>query len=616
MNSDFSTEDWGGPSQGAESPPNQDQTIPVRILADRYRIEGRLGSGAFGEVFLATDERLSRRVALKVLLFAGTGEDAAVRAQRFLGEARTLARLDHPHIVPVWDAGIEDGRPWIAMRIVEGESLRNALKARGPFPVGLVLRLLSQITSALGHAHRKGIVHRDVKPENILLEQPEGSEHAWLTDFGIAKLLDGQPPITSDRAAAGTPGYMAPEQVAGRKVDGRADLFALGCVAAELVIARRAFSGESIGHVLHAIVHETPDLAGLSDQAGSAFEAMVRRCLTKSPADRWQTADELAAELRALSDGVSQKPKKRSLGWIRRRKEPWNGVHPLMVEGLRKSYSFRKPVLSDLNLQIPRSSVYALLGRNGCGKSTLLRTCLGIYRRDKGRVELFGRDPEKEGPAVLGRVGLALDAPAVDERMKVRELLVFTSHFYPQWDQAYCYKLLARYELPLEMKIRNLSRGMKTKVSLVLALAHRPELLVLDDPALGLDAVVLDELMETLEEVSRKEGSTILVASHNYEEVERIATHVGLLRDGKIWLTEELGQLKQRVREVSVRFRDAVPDLNSVHHLRILRTEGRQLTGIVLDTRGGTLEQLKAMEPESLNLRELSLRELVVGFLR
>src|SRR6185369_4104929 len=597
----------------------QPETAPMGFGAGRYQIEGQLGRGGFGEVFLASDQLLGRRVALKVLRFKDSAEQAAGKAERFLEEARTLARLDHPHIVPVWDVGIEDGRPWIAMRIVEGESLRQALKARGPFPPDAALRLLSQITAALGHAHRLGVVHRDVKPENILLERRDGgSEHAWLSDFGIAKLVSPHANVT-DRAAVGTPGYMAPEQIVGKRVDGRTDLFALGCVAAELMTGKRAFTGDSTAQVLHAIIHGSPDLTALSEHAGPAFEGVIRRCLAKSPADRWHSADDLVAELQALANGAPRPIRRPLFPWLRFRRRPqtpWDGAFPLVIEGLRKSYGFRGAVLSDLSLQIPRGSVYALLGRNGCGKSTLIRTCLGIYRRDKGRVELFGRDPERTHPSIFARVGLALDTPAVDERMKVRELLTFISRFYPQWDQAYCYRLLARYDLPLEAKIRTMSRGMKTKVSLILALAHRPELLILDDPALGLDAVVLDELMETLEEVSKAEGSTILIASHNYEEVERIATHVGLLRDGKILLSESLDHIKQRTREVRVTFRDVVPDLKDLHDLRILRTEGTKLTGIVLDTRTGTLEQIKAMKVEDLSVRELSLRELFVGYLR
>jgi ABC-2 type transport system ATP-binding protein len=200
--------------------------------------------------------------------------------------------------------------------------------------------------------------------------------------------------------------------------------------------------------------------------------------------------------LAATGQEKPAKRRERRFGLPRKRAEAlWNGASPLQVTGLTKGFGFGKPILSGLDLDIPRGAVYALMGRNGSGKTTLIRTCLGIYRRDGGQVAVFGRDPQREGPAILARVGLVPDALVVDEKMKVRELLAFASRFYAQWDQAHCYRLLARYDLRLEKKIRDLSLGMKTKVSLIMALAHGPDLLLLDDPTLGLDAVILEEFV-------------------------------------------------------------------------------------------------------------------------
>jgi len=522
----------------------------MRLVAGRYRIEALLGQGGFGKVYRAFDQKLERVVALKLLTIPEGGLDRGEKILRFEEEVRAVARLDHASIVPVYDAGLEDEVPWMAMRLVAGSSLESALRDCGPFPISRALRLLIQVATALSHAHRRGIVHRDVKPANILLEDRDGGgELAWLTDFGIAKLLAGLD-LTLKGAVLGTPSYMSPEQATGRPVDARSDLFALGCVAAELVTGRPAFQGSSVMELLHAIIHRPPDLGGLRERAGPSFEAVVLRCLAKSPEDRWQTADDLAQELETLvapaGEASNGKRTRWRLGLSRRRVEaPWDGVFPLQVTGVTKGFGFRKSVLSGLDLDIPRGAVYALMGRNGSGKTTLIRTCLGLYRRDGGRVAVFGRDPEREGPAILARVGLVPDALAVDEKMKVGELLTFTSRFYSQWDQAHCYRLLARYDLPLEQKIRDLSRGMKTKVSLVMALAHRPELLILDDPTLGLDAVILEEFVESLEEAAR-EGATVLIASHNYGELERIATHAGFFKDGRVILSEPIADLKAR----------------------------------------------------------------------
>jgi ABC-type multidrug transport system ATPase subunit len=541
-----------GPPDPIDSPTLSllpDSSGPGRLVADRYRIEALIGQGGFGRVYRVFDQKLERVVALKVLTLPQGSLAQGQKVRRFEEEARAVARLDHPSIVPVYDAGLEDETPWMAMRLVVGPSLESALGDGGPLSPSRALRLLIQVAGALSHAHRRGIVHRDVKPANILLEERDGGEHAWLTDFGIAKLLTGLD-LTLKGAVLGTPRYMAPEQATGKPVDARADIFAFGCVAAEMVTGRPAFQGSSAVELLHAIVHKPPDLGELRERAGPGFAAAVQRCLAKSPADRWQTADDLAQELEALAlpgrEGSAGRRARWGLGLNRRRAEtPWDGAFPLQVTGLTKSFGFGKPVLSGLDFEIPRGSVYALMGRNGSGKTTLIRTCLGLYRRDCGRVAVFGRDPEREGPAILARVGLVPDALAVDEKMKVRELLAFASRFYGQWDQAHCYRLLARYDLPLEKRIRDLSRGMKTKVSLVMALAHRPDLLLLDDPTLGLDAVILEEFVESLEEAAR-EGATVLIASHNYGELERIATHAGFFKDGRVVLSESIADLKAR----------------------------------------------------------------------
>jgi len=588
------------------------------LVAGRYRLEGLLGCGGFGRVHRAWDEKLDRVVALKILTLGSDQLRRAEKIQRFEGEARAVAKLDHPHIVPVYDAGTEGQPPWMVMKLIEGSSLRAILRDQSSFSPTRALLLLIQIAKALSHAHHHGIIHRDVKPANILLAQRDGAEHAWLTDFGIAKLLTGFDGTPKD-LILGTPNYMSPEQATGRTVDARADIFSLGCVAAELVTGRPAFQGDSITEILQAIIHQPPDLAGLTERAGRGLEAAVQRCLAKSPEDRWQSMDEFLLELEALAAPPAGRPRepgrRRAWLWNRPSGGVWDGVFPIDVEGLRKGFGFAGPVLSGFDLQVPRGAVYAVMGRNGIGKTTLIRTCLGLYRRDAGRVAVFGRDPEREGPAILARVGLVPDALAVDERMKVGELLAFVSRFYPQWDQPRCFRLLARYDLPLDAKIRSLSRGMRTKVSLVMALAHRPDLLVLDDPTLGLDAVILEEFVESLEE-SAREGATILIASHNYSELERIATHVGFLKDGRLLLSNTVASLKARTCEVHLTFQDDVPDLGALPQFRLLRTSGRHASGVILDHRDESLDRLRRLAPQDLEVRELSLREIFVHLLR
>jgi ABC-type multidrug transport system ATPase subunit len=518
-------------------------------VAGRYWLSEPIGRGGFSEVFLASDEKLSREVALKILRTLPSRDDLPTlsdqQTSRFLREARLVARLDHPHIVPVYDAGVEGGVPWIAMKRILGESLDRRLKT-GPLPPGHAVRLLSQITEALRHAHQRGITHRDLKPANLLVEDREdGRDHVWLTDFGVAVLRDEV--RQEGDFIIGTPGYMAPEQLTGGPVDERTDIFALGCIAAELVTGRRVFSASSSREASEAVLRGSADLAGLDEQAGRRYAEVVRRCLARSPDDRWRTVEVFAQALAKTAPEAAPS----MLDRLRRRKKPlssWDGRFTLKVEGLTKGYRLRRPVIENLDLAIPRGAIYALLGRNGSGKTTLLRTVIGLYRRDRGRVEVFGKDPEREGPAILARVGWITDQLAGEDRMRVRQLLDFVARAYPTWDKPYCHRLLARFDLPLESRLRDLSRGMKTKVALVMGLSHRPELILLDDATLGLDAVILDELVEALAEANRQDGSTIVLSSHSYEEAERIATHVGILREKSLLLSSSLEELKQRIR--------------------------------------------------------------------
>src|SRR5262245_20561764 len=203
----------------------------ARALEGRYAIERVLGAGGMATVYLARDLKHDRRVAIKVLrpeLAAALGHD------RFLREITTTASLRHPHILPLYDSGQADGFLFYVMPYVEGESLRDRLRREKQLPVDDALRIVREVADALGYAHARGVVHRDVKPENILLE----SRHAVIADFGIARAISaaGGESLTGTGLAIGTPAYMSPEQAGGDKqMDGRSDIYALGCVLYELL---------------------------------------------------------------------------------------------------------------------------------------------------------------------------------------------------------------------------------------------------------------------------------------------------------------------------------------------------------------------------------------------
>jgi serine/threonine-protein kinase len=269
-----------------------------------YRIERVLGRGGMSVVYLAHDLGLKRKVALK-LLAPGLAEDAGFRA-RFLRESQLAAALDHPHIVPVYQAGEVDGLLYIAMRYVVGTDLKALLRAERAFAPERALVLVGQVASALDAAHVRGLVHRDVKPSNILLTGPNGKEHCYLADFGLST-------STSDRSAAdarqimGTIDYVAPEQIRGLEVDGRADVYSLACLLYECLVGDVPFRRASDVAVVYAHLEDPlPKASERSTTMPAAVDAVLERGTAKLPDERWPTCADLVEAARfALGGGVA-----------------------------------------------------------------------------------------------------------------------------------------------------------------------------------------------------------------------------------------------------------------------------------------------------------------------
>ena len=234
----------------------QGQQIIKEVLGDRYEIVAKLGSGAFGEVFRARDSVLEREVAIKRIrldAFADPDQLDEVK-KRFLREAQVAARLRHPNIVTTYDVVSASAGNFIVMELVEGRTLHSILKTESKLSLDKTIDVLSQVASALDHAHQNQVIHRDVKPGNIMIE-PSGQ--AKVMDFGIAKLESGQN-LTATGGILGTPNYMSPEQARGSKIDARSDVFALGCVLYECLSGQKAFKGDSITAILLSILSDDP----------------------------------------------------------------------------------------------------------------------------------------------------------------------------------------------------------------------------------------------------------------------------------------------------------------------------------------------------------------------
>ena len=305
-----------------------------------YEIVSRIGAGGMGEVFRARDTRLERSVAVKVLP-AEFAANASLKL-RFEREARAISQLNHPHICTLHDVGSDGGVEYLVMELIDGETLADRI-ARGPLPLAEVLRYGAQIADGLEAAHRAGIVHRDLKPGNVMLTRAG----AKLLDFGLARtgavLATASPddlqtaarndsrtafkPLTAEGTILGTFQYMAPEQLEGEEADPRTDIFALGCVLYEMLTGRRAFEGKTKTSLIAAIVGGEPaPVSSVAPLTPPALEHVVRRCLAKERDERWQSARDVAAELRWIADTAShpaaaapEAPRKRSrerLLWV------------------------------------------------------------------------------------------------------------------------------------------------------------------------------------------------------------------------------------------------------------------------------------------------------------
>src|ERR1700740_76769 len=275
-----------------------------------YEILSAIGAGGMGEVYRARDTRLERVVAVKIL--PDHLSDRSELRERFEREARTIASLNHPHICTLFDIGQQDGTDYLVMEYLEGETLAQRL-AKGPLPLEQVLRYAIEISDALDKAHCKGVTHRDLKPGNIMLTKT-GTK---LLDFGLAKLkqevaptnvqLSQLPtagdPLTAQGSIVGTLQYMAPEQLEGKEVDARTDIFAFGTIVYEMATGKKAFEGKSQASLIAKILEtDPPPISSLQPMTPPALDYVAKTCLAKDPDERWQTASDLKRELKWIGD--------------------------------------------------------------------------------------------------------------------------------------------------------------------------------------------------------------------------------------------------------------------------------------------------------------------------
>ena len=292
--------------------PSRPMSMEPGTRLGAYEITGQIGAGGMGEVFKARDTRLDRTVAIKVL--QGHLSVSPETRQRFEREARVISSLNHPNICTLYDVGHQDGMDYLVMEYIEGESLADRL-TRGALPIAELLKIGAEISDALDRAHRQGLVHRDLKPGNIMLTK----SGAKLLDFGLARATGLAPtagdmssptmsrPLTAEGTIVGTFQYMAPEQLEGKEADPRSDLFSFGAVLYEMATGKRAFEGKSQASLIASILKETPQpISSISNVSPPALDKIVMRCLEKDAEDRYQTARDVLLELKWVTEAGSR----------------------------------------------------------------------------------------------------------------------------------------------------------------------------------------------------------------------------------------------------------------------------------------------------------------------
>lgn len=293
-------EDRGASGRQGASDPN------LGIELAGFRIEGRIGRGGMGVVYRARDTQLGRTVALKILP-PELAQDDGFR-KRFIRESRLASSIDHPNIVPIYRAGEHDGLLFIAMRYVEGSDLKTVLRREGALGPERSVAVVSQLARALDAAHVRGLVHRDVKPGNILVvptEDPQEADHVYLTDFGLTKPVTSEVSMTDSGAFLGTVEYAAPEQIEGAEVDARTDVYGLGCVFFECLTGKVPFQGPSAAAIMYAhLFKDPPSVTGVAPDLPPRLDAVVTTAMARDQNDRYATCRQLVAAARAaLGDG-------------------------------------------------------------------------------------------------------------------------------------------------------------------------------------------------------------------------------------------------------------------------------------------------------------------------
>ncbi|MGH7319158.1 MAG: serine/threonine-protein kinase, partial [Candidatus Rokuibacteriota bacterium] len=400
--------------------------LPERI--GKYRIVAHIGRGGMGSVYKAHDPLLDRMVAVKVMS-EGADVDSDARA-RFLREAQSAARLNHPNIITVYELGEEHGRVFIVMEILEGEPLSRVIDRVPPIPLRQKLAVMIQICEGLGFAHQRGVVHRDIKPGNVFVLE---NGQVKILDFGIARLTTSD--LTRTGFLMGTPNYMSPEQARGRRTDARTDIFSAGVVLYELLTGRKPFAGADYFETLERLRSEEPTWLGeIEPDLPSGLVDAVHRAMAKDAAERFQSFDELRGKLIEVFNGLGVDSGADLRAAVGRKVAEVVRLHRMLVASVGVA------ALGDEKLPVLEPSA------TGAGLRTLLRD----LEAQADRLQGFARDVERLEPAVARGIAAAGQGAYVEAAAELDAVLAEI----PQHQRAREYRDRVRLEESLERTVR------------------------------------------------------------------------------------------------------------------------------------------------------------------
>ena len=288
------------------------------------------------------------------------------------------------------------------------------------------------------------------------------------------------------------------------------------------------------------------------------------------------------------------------------------GDYIVDIENLSRAFG-NTQALQDVTLRVPRGGVFGLIGSNGAGKTTLIKHILGSHDAQRGSVHVFGLDPVKEPVKVLGRIGYMSENRDTPGWMRIQELIDFTSTFYPSWDPGYVKELLELFELDSKQRIRNLSRGQTARVCLLLALAHRPELLVLDEPSSGLDPVIRRDILAAIVRTTAEDGRTVLFSSHLLDEVERLADRIAILHQGRLLLEDSLESVLDSFHRITLRFDQSYSVAPSFDGAIDSRGLGYEWTYVVRGEKNRLEQTAQSLHAQIVGESPLSLDDIFVS---